>query len=110
MKRVASESPDSSESPMCQLLVLNRPCRPHCAQELPSFFSIVPVAAGTNLTFQVGRGRYDRALQQKGYASASSCARDCTMVSAVAVDPTYCTTWCGTPSTPWPPLRQPSVP
>jgi len=59
------------------------------AQELSEFFAVVPVPG--NLTFENSAGRYDRALQQKGYASATSCARDCTMLSGVAVAPEYCT-------------------
>ena len=55
--------------------------------ELPAFFSLVPVEG--NLTFARSSGKYDRALQQRGYTSAISCARDCMMVSDVAVDEAY---------------------
>ena len=55
---------------------------------MPKYLSVQPVPG--RLTFSVGRSRYERALQVKGYNPGASCAADCTWLSSVAVDPAMC--------------------
>ena len=58
------------------------------AAELTTLFA---VRRGLDqLTFEVSRGDYERALQSRGYDVPESCASDCRVLSNVAVDPRYC--------------------
>ena len=58
--------------------------------EVGKFFSVRPVVG--NLTFTIGRSRYEKALRSRGQAAqAPSCASDCKILSNVAVAPSYCT-------------------
>jgi len=45
----------------------------------------------TALTFTKSKGRYEQALLENGITPEEACASDCSVLSGVAVDPTYCT-------------------
>ena len=55
--------------------------------ELSTLLAVKPV---DGLRFTVSEGAYKDALRSRGYPSARACARDCTVLSNVAVDPAYC--------------------
>ena len=58
------------------------------AGETSNFLAVKPAV---NLTFTASTGAYERALASRGYREMSrACAFDCTALSGVAVDPTYC--------------------
>eukprot|EP00962_Isochrysis_galbana_P003598 scaffold1021_cov108-Isochrysis_galbana.AAC.19 len=59
------------------------------AAEIGNFFSLIPT--GENLVFPVDKGRYQRALQEKGYTPTERCAADCFAISNIAVADSYCT-------------------
>ena len=58
--------------------------------EVEGLFALIP--SQEPLTFDKSPGRYAGAYLDNGYASEDKCARDCTMLSGVAVNDDYCDT------------------
>ena len=58
--------------------------------EVSQLLALRPVSG--SLQFDVSRGRYQRAVLDKGWTPAYTCASDCSTISQVAVDSTYCST------------------
>ena len=58
------------------------------APEVSRLLALRPVSG--NLQFDTSRGRYQRAVRDKGWTPAYACASDCTTISQVAVASTYC--------------------
>lgn len=60
------------------------------AAEVSEMFAVPVAVEDEPLVFQLNKGRYVKAIEEKGWEAVYACATDCTQLSGVAVDSTYC--------------------